>query len=643
MARFVLPAETFLETKIRENFPDFDIREGTAYRDMLIKPMTLLLQPFRDQNNIIKRNLSLLNFPLMLEDEFDQLVANIFVERRTGTFATGTVRILFDTPTDIILGSDVRFLTEDGRAFALIDPLIITAENMKFNQEGLLFFVDGAVIADDPGGETIPIGGIIFIEGAPANAVSVTNKAAITAGAPAETNTELFARAKKSIATRNLVTDKSISAILLETFNQILEVLVIGFGDSEMERDIVSVALSLGEVLGTKTSGEVTTPSKFEDFSGVDFVAALVAPGHELIILSGPNAGTHVITAVVSSTELTVSAPFTSSGTGISYQISGFIIEDELHIGGKVDIYHDTTNLQNKEITIDPIPVSLNVFVNREAKDGAVLAGDDKLKTTAFDFIDEEVTTSDKVEILTGVNIGIFDIDAVLAKELDVDVTGGFTATDNQVRFRIIRSYYSGGDVFTTPIISPDRVIRLDPITLEEIGSPLVEDSEFFLRVDDSFTRFSSLEAVHFEFDPLFVGTTMKIEYRTDPTIGSVQIFVDARENRVVTADLLAKRAIPAFVDIDIDYRGSIDAVSAVEVLKDFIDTIPFLETLQKSDLIASLYAFNANFVVSDFNMTVQVLNRDGTKTVTVDDDEIQIPRLAHFISRTITATKLGE
>jgi hypothetical protein len=642
MARFVLPAETFLETKIRENFPDFDIREGTGFRDMLIKPMTLLLQPFRDQNNIIKRNLSLLNFPLMLEDEFDQLVANIFVDRRTGTFATGTVRILFDTPTDVVLGSDIRFLTEDGRAFSLVDPVIVTAETMKFNQEGLLFFVDGAVIADDPGGETIPIGGIIFIEGAPANAVSVTNKAAISAGAPAETNTELFARAKQSIATRNLVTDKSISATLLETFNQLREVLVIGFGDSEMERDIVSVALSLGEVLGTKTTGEVTTPSKFEDFSGVDFVASLVAPGHELIILSGPNAGTHVITAVVSSTELTVSAPFTSSGTGISYQISGFIIKDDLHIGGKVDIYHDTTSLQDKEIVIDPIPVSLNVFVNREARDGAIIAGDDKLKTTEFDFIAEEVTTSDKVEILTGVNIGIFDIDGVLTNELDVAVTGGFTASDNQVRFRIIRSYYSGGALFTTPIILPTRVVRLDPITLEEIGSPLVEDSEFFLRVDDSFTRFSSLEAIHFEFDPLFVGTTMKIEYRTDPTIASVQTFVDARENRVVTADLLAKRAIPAFVDIDIEYRGSLDAVSTVEILKDFIDTIPFLETLQKSDLIASLYAFNANFVVSDFTMTVQVLNRDGTKTVTVDDDEIQIPRLAHFISRDITATNLG-
>jgi len=77
MARFQLPITEFLETKIRENFANFDLREGTAFRDMLIKPMSLLIQPLRDQSNIIRRNLSLGNFPLMLEDEFDALVYSL--------------------------------------------------------------------------------------------------------------------------------------------------------------------------------------------------------------------------------------------------------------------------------------------------------------------------------------------------------------------------------------------------------------------------------------------------------------------------------------------------------------------------------------------------------------------------------------
>lgn len=641
MAKFELPILTFLETKLRENFPEFDLREGTAYRDMLIKPMALLIQPLRDQINIIERNLSLGNFPLMLEDEFDALTQNIFVSRRTGDRATGAVRVFFDTPTDVVIGTDVKFLTEDGRAFALQEAVVITAETMKFNQEGLLFFVDGDIIADDAGGDVVDVGGIIFIEGGPATATSVTNKAAITSGVPAETNTELFARTQDSIATRNLVTKRSISAVLLEQFNAIREVQVIGFGDPEMDRDIISVALSLGEVLGTKTTGEITTPDTFEDTSGVNFILEQVAAGHELVVETGPNAGSFIITDVVSATELEVDPDFVSNEAGVTYRIAGFIIKDDLHIGGKVDVYHDTTSISVKEIIIDPIPLSLNVFVNRPSKDGSVLAGDDKLSTSDFDFVDEEVTTSDQIEILAGVNIGTFDILAVSTNELTLDTTG-FIGADDRVKFQVLRSYYSNGVDFTTPVIAPDRVIRLDPITLEEIGSELVEDSDFFIRANDPLTRFSPLESVFFEFDSPFSGSTMKIQYQTDDTIPASQDFMESDDNRVVTADILAKHALPAFVDLDIEYTGNLDETSAVNAVTDFINTIQFTQTLQKSDIIAVLYAFSADFVVSDFTMTATVTNSDGTKTVVSDTDELQITRLANFIARDITATKIG-
>ena len=106
--RFDLPITTFLEAKLRENFPQFNVREGSAYRDMLLKPASLLLQPFRDQLQIVKRNISLANFSLMLDDEFDALVANLFVDRRIGDLATGTVRLFFNTPKDTLIGTDVN-------------------------------------------------------------------------------------------------------------------------------------------------------------------------------------------------------------------------------------------------------------------------------------------------------------------------------------------------------------------------------------------------------------------------------------------------------------------------------------------------------------------------------------------------------
>lgn len=640
MARFQLPITEFIETKIRENFANFDLREGTAFRDMLIKPMSILIQPLRDQSNIIRRNLSLGNFPLMLEDEFDALVSNVFVDRRTGAQATGQVRIFFDTPSDVIINTDVKFLTEDAVSFIVQDPVVITAEQMRFNQEGLLFFIDADVISEESFGDTVPIGGIIFIEGAPANAVSVTNKTAITAGTARETNTELFARAQTSIATRNLVTEKSISATLQDQFTAIREVIVIGFGDPEMNRDIQSVAFDVGVVIGERSTGAITVPKTFDDTSGIDFIQSKVAAGHTVEVLTGPNTGSFVITKVVTATRLEVAPDFTINETSVNYKLCGFFIKADVHVGGKVDIYHDTTSRASKSITIDPIPVSKNVFVNRDVLDGSIQGGGDKLTTTTFDFILEEVSIADQVEILNGADAGIFEIDAVSAKELTLDTTG-FLEANAVVEFRIIRAHYSGGTLFTTPILKATRVIRLDPITFEELGSPLGDNADFFLRVDDVDLRYSSVEDVHFEFDPTFIGTTMKIEYTTDDTIGSVQAFIETRENRVKTADLLAKHAIPAFTDVTLSYRGSLAEETAEQAITDFIDTIPFLETLQQSDIVAHLYAFDANFIPVAFTVTVTVINADATIS-TLTGDNVKIPNLAQFIPQTIAATKLG-
>ena len=638
---FTLPITDFLVTKLKENFPEFDLREGTAYRDMLVKPQSLLFQPLRDTTNVIRRNLSLGNFALMLEDEFDELVSNIFVTRRDGDSARGTVRVFFESPRDTVIGTDVIFLSENGDSFNPESPIIITAEQMKLNTEGLFFFVDVAVISSEPGEEfNVEAGAIIFVEGGPEGITSVNNSSALTDGVDQETNTVLFARAQTAISVRNLVTDRSIPTVLLEQFTQVREMLVVGQGEAEMLRDITPILIDLGEVIGTQTTGSTAVSTTFTDVTE-DFVAALVAPGHELIIQSGADAGTHVITSVTTTT-LEVSVAFTAAASGLSYRIRGFAIKEDVHIGGKVDIYSDTTSVVSKEIVIEPIPTSTFVKVNRIASDGSVLVGDDKFSTIDFDFIDEEVTTSDQLEIVSGPNVGTFDILSIDNRtQVTLDTTG-FLQTDLTAKYRILRDYYDAGTLFDKPVLNAIRVVRLDPITREELGADLVEGSQFFIRSNDSGTRFSTIENIEFEFDSTFIGTTMKIEYNSDPTIGSIQTFVDDSDQRVVTADLLSKHSLPAFVDMDIEFKGSLDTVDLIPLVEDFIDTIPFQQTLQASDVIAFLYAFNVNFVMLSITMTVELSDVDGTITTTVDPNEIEIPRNAHFIARTITMTKAG-
>lgn len=649
MAKFDLPVQDFLLTKLRENFPTFDLREGTAFRDMLVKPMNLLIQPLRDQTNIIKRNLALQNFPLMLEDEFDLLVGNIFVSRRSGDKAVGSVRVLFDAPRDTVISTNVKFLTQDGTSFVPQETVVATAEQMRLNVQGLFFFVDVLVIAESEGvSGSVAAGSIIFAEGAPEGVVQVDNPTALTGGIDTETNTQLFGRAETSITVRDLVISRSILAVILEQFTSIREAIVQGFGDPEMERDITPTLVNLSEVIGTKTTGSTAVSTTFTD-SSQDFITALVAPGHELIISTGADAGTHIITDVPTATTLTVSAAFTAAASGLTYRIRGFAVKEDLHIGGKVDVYADTTTLKELDVIVDPIELVGSdgiVKVNRAIKDGSVDTAGDTLTTEELDFLDELVVDTDRIEILTGPNVGIYDIQTgtVTTKTvaLEQDAVAASFTEDKMVTWRILRHYYELFEAFGTPVITSTQVFRLDPITREEIGTELIEGSDFFIRVNNADLRFSSIEDIDFVFDSAFVGTVMKIEYQTDETIPSLQAFLDNSDNRVVTGSLLGRRALPAFVDMTISYTGDPEPEDLEPIIEDFINTVPFNEALQQSDIIALVYSLSVNFVVTGFTMTVHVSGVDGVITEIADDSSLTIPQTAHFIASDITLTKTG-
>ncbi len=648
MAKFDLPIQEFLLTKLRENFPTFDLREGTAFRDMLIKPMNILFQPLRDQTNIIKRNLTLENFALMLDDEFDLLVSNIFVTRRSGDQAVGSVRVLFDAPRDTVISTNVKFLTQDGLTFVPQETIVVTAEQMRLNVQGLFFFVDVPVIAESSGSiGSADAGTIIFAEGAPEGIVQVDNPNALIGGIDTETNTQLFGRAETSITVRDLVVSRSILAVILEEFTSIREALVQGFGDPEMERDLISILVSLSEVIGTQSTGATAVSTTFTDVTE-DFVTALVAPGHELIIETGADAGTHIITGVTATT-LVVSVAFTAAASGLTYRIRGFAVKEDLHIGGKVDVYADTTTLVQKDIVIDPVELvgpDGVVKVNRAVKDGAIIEGDDTLTVTDFDFLDDLVVDTDRIEILEGPNIGIYDIQTgtVTRKTVDLeqDAVASVLSEDDVVTWRILRHYYEVFEPFELPAVKPTRVVRLDPITREEVGIELIEGADFFIRVNNSDLRFSSVEDIEFVFDSTFVGTVMKIEYQTDTTVPALQSFLDDSTNRVVTADLLSRRALPAFVDMTISYTGDPEPADLEPIVRDFIDTVAFNEPLQQSDIIALIYSFSVNFVATGFTMTVRVSGVDGVITEETNDSQLTIPANAHFIADNVVLNKTG-
>jgi len=657
---YLLPIEKFLIDKVKEHFPDFDTREGTAFRDMVIKPMIVFLQPFRDQVNVLKRNMSLQNFEQMTEEEMDALVANIFVTRKGGVKSEGTVRVYMLAAQQTSFSTDVQFQTATGLIFNPEETISFTAEEIALNIDGLYYYADVPSVAQEEGVEyNIDAHSIVFISGGPPGIVKVDNLSAFALGIDNEDNATLKYRSENAIVTRDLVTKRSISATLLAEYNTLREVAVIGFGDDEMQRDILTAIMDLLVVVEQRYFGSVTGDgtvfSDVDPGDPIDFVDIGIKPGHEIVILSGADAGKHTIKSVTSATTLELYDTLTLR-SNIEYGIDGLAIVDDYHIGGKVDIYADTTSLEEKTFFIDvaqeinnlaegsPVGVTLPVVGI-----ASMIAVDpithDPLSPSATYTLWPEHTriTSDKGtgEITAGTTF----------QDNDTADPVDFITLGVQPGYKLV--IVDGLEAGTYTIESVDTATQLtltlvETLTVRPNVNYRIEVSDYRLETSDADTRLSVNEEVRIRLlqtdvagDRYFIGETLKVNYYADTSISEYQQYVTNELNRVVTADLLVRRCLPAFVDIDITYRGDLSEENFVAVVEEFIDKMKIGATFEASDLVATLYFFDVDYIENDFLIRCDKYGLDGTLTHEESEVSVSIDRTSKFVARNITATKL--
>lgn len=283
--------EDFLVARVRGEDPDVEVRPFTAVHDLVIKIDKAILLPFADAIEEIEDTKSLAQEELLLDEDVDLLVENLLISRRVGNKASGTVRVYFSEPTSVTFIQGQAFLSRDGLRFVVPVTTSINSFTMQSNVEGNLFYVDVQVVADSESeAGSVAKETIVDIEGGPEGVVQVTNKEEFEDGADRETNTELIARARKAVSVRDLVTENSISTVLLEAFPTVLDLNVVGYGDDEMIRDeltgtgISLGGLDLGDASQTNIGGKVdiyirptSTPEKTKNLIGIKEITKLRA------------------------------------------------------------------------------------------------------------------------------------------------------------------------------------------------------------------------------------------------------------------------------------------------------------------------------------------------------------------------------
>lgn len=352
---FDIDIRTFLIDRVKQEFPLVDVNR-TALDDLLIKPQAIMLEPFRREILSVETQQSLEDPALLTEDEADALVANFAVARVAGNRAQGIARLFFNAPVTFTALPSQTLSTSDGLAFNPTSVQSITSSQMQSNVDSGFYFFDITVVAVDEGtdGQLEP-NELTQIAGAP-GVVRVTNNTRFSGGVDRQTNVELKDFTIESITERSLTTDRGVVSQILANF-AVEDVFAIGYGDPEMERDIVDV---IGNVLTSETGVVASIVTSVLTDATAAFLVDDVRVGDVLTLFSGPNFGRSFSVTIVTAMTLTLSGSPLDDAGPLSYfvtqqnpgivtisSIPGGILSDpplsipnsEIHIGNHVDAY----------------------------------------------------------------------------------------------------------------------------------------------------------------------------------------------------------------------------------------------------------------------------------------------------------------
>ena len=269
----------FLKTRLRQEYPSVSAENGDAIVDLLINPLSLLLEALKRETALIKLGQSVQTAVSMRESDADALAANFFVTRRVGNKAYGLVRIYYANPTSVFIGVNTRFTNSAGLVFQPITTQSFSAEQLLLQRSGNYYYIDVSLVSAEPGAQyNIAPNTITNVTGL-TGYVKFTNLAAFAAASDRETNLELLTRVRSALTERSLNTRRGIVSRVQGQFPSIRSVEVVGYGDPEMQRDIVTGS-SEGHVVASGTCFIVgqfcLMLSQFED-RGRDGSAAIKA------------------------------------------------------------------------------------------------------------------------------------------------------------------------------------------------------------------------------------------------------------------------------------------------------------------------------------------------------------------------------
>lgn len=244
-AQELLEGELLCKQILEAKFPDLDLREGTALRDLVIRPGAMLFALMNKAGEYYFTQNTLSNIDNVTPTEvLDSILSNWFLTRNVGIRSVINARLYFARSKNITVSSSVYFSTDNVTKFFPSDSYSFPSEALVLDSYSNEYYIDMDMIAEREGTSyNISSGSLLYFQNFDPYFLRAEINYLKSESISTETNLEFIARSKTAISTRNLINVPSIDSNLTSEFNFITRLLTIGMGDPEMLRDIIRAML----------------------------------------------------------------------------------------------------------------------------------------------------------------------------------------------------------------------------------------------------------------------------------------------------------------------------------------------------------------------------------------------------------------
>lgn len=439
---FEIDIKSFLIQRGKEVFPDIDL---ITYDDLLINPLTIFLEPFKQQINQIKIAQSINNASSINTEEVQDLMANWFSTIQEGKYTSGTARIYFPAPQACNIGTSDRVVSKDNLVFNPNTNYTFLATDLLFNREGTQYFVDITVQAEAVGSKyNIEENSLSYTD--IVGNVGVKNLIKFSGGEDGQTNQQFVEAVQIALTERSLNTDKGIRANILD----VKALTTVGAGDPAMDRDVLRGG-GQGEVYKAGT-GLVFGTWAFITSVLLSSPVQIIEPKDtvEVQYSLGGTVFTAKINSILWQSNVNVFIELdrilTNGPCTILLKKPGFITleetpdsvgktsvpDDKVHVYGHTDVFVRPLSDEKETLAID----YLSDTKNTQYLVGAYVGANSNL----FSWTDVEpydIRIGDLVYFDTGNNIGSY---SVIQIEPDIRLNVVFSAGENNIRARIVRN-----------------------------------------------------------------------------------------------------------------------------------------------------------------------------------------------------------